>query len=177
MISDTVLNVRDLLHRPGEERTVPLAIELGEDLGTGIAQVVEGTVLRGEAHLESLHDGILVTASLQYQVQAECARCLKPFTWDEEVEFQELFEYSRKDASGPEAEDETLYVLDDSVDLEQPVRDAVVLKLPFRPLCEAYGAGPCEASGIVDVETQSRLDPRWAALEALRTQQASRNER
>jgi uncharacterized metal-binding protein YceD (DUF177 family) len=46
-----------------------------------------------------------------------------------EVEFQELFGYP-----GTEAID--FEVQDDHVDLETLVRDAIVLSLPFQPVCQ-----------------------------------------
>jgi uncharacterized protein len=163
---DTRIHVRDLVHHPGVSKDLDTVIPAPADLGLGLARVPEGSDLRIDARLDSLHEGILVSGRLSYRVEAECARCLKPFDWDEEVEFRELFDYDRNDASEPEAEDEPPLVEDDGIDLEQTVRDAVVLDLPFRPICEAYGAGPCEAEGIADPDAAG-YDPRWAALSDL----------
>ena len=143
-----------------------MVIPAPADLGVALARVPEGSNLKVDARFDALHEGILATGRLSYRVQAECARCLKPFSWDEEVEFRELFEYHRDDASESEAEDEAPLVEDDAVDLEQTARDAVVLDLPFRPVCEAYGAGPCEAEGITDPDSPG-YDPRWSALSHL----------
>ena len=165
-MTDTRFSVRELIHRPGTQKSVDAVVTAPADLVTPLAQVEEGADVAMHATFESLHEGILATGRLSYRVSAECARCLKPFSWHEEVEFQDLFEYPQDDASEPGAEDETLYVADDGIDLEQPIRDAVVLDLPFRPVCEAYGAGPCEAEGIADADVHAR-DPRWEALSGL----------
>ena len=159
-------DLRDLIHHPGKSRKVTTVVRAPSDLGVALARVPEGSDLKVVARFDALHEGILASGRLSYRVQAECARCLKPFSWEEEVEFRELFEYGRHDASELEADDETPLIEDDGVDLEQTVRDAVVLALPFRPVCEAYGAGPCEAEGITDPDAPG-CDPRGSALSRL----------
>ena len=54
------------------------------------------------------------------------------------------------------------------VDLEPAVRDAIVLELPFQPVCD----GPCQQDYEIGVSEQAPLteepaDPRWAALQSL----------
>jgi uncharacterized protein len=57
------------------------------------------------------------------------------------------------------------------VDCEPLVRDAVVLELPFQPLCteDCLGLDPETGEKLTEPrsETSSDIDPRWAALEAL----------
>jgi uncharacterized protein len=62
---------------------------------------------------------------------------------------------------------------DDLIDLEPVVRDAVVLTLPLLPLCQEDCPGLCVQCGARLVEDPEHshpdVDPRWAALEALVT--------
>ncbi len=157
--------VRDLIRRPGEERSTTLELTVPEKLGEGMVHVDPGTPMHIDLRLESLHDGILATAEVETRANGQCVRCLDDLTLDVQVEFQELFAYSVD-----EAFDYT--VQDDHVDLEPVVRDAVVLSLPFQPVCRPDCPG-------LDPETGERLtegsapreviDPRWAALESFRT--------
>jgi len=156
-------NVRDLVHRPGEMREKSLVFPLPEQLGAAAAVVVAGTELGLDLRLEGLHDGILVTGDVRTTASAECVRCLDPVVLPVEVEFQELFAYSRDDAF-------EYQVHDDHVDCEPVVRDAVVLSLPFQPVCREDCPGLDPETGDRLAETGPReprevLDPRWAALD------------
>jgi len=159
------VNVRDLMHRPGDMREKQLTFDIPEQLGAGAAVVTTGTQLELDLRLEGLHDGILVTASVRTTAVGECVRCLDPVTLAVEVEFQEVFAYSQDDAYD--------YVVhDDHVDCEPVVRDAVVLSLPFQPVCreDCPGLDPETGERLVDAgprEPREVLDPRWAALEGL----------
>ncbi|HEX2299870.1 MAG TPA: YceD family protein, partial [Pseudonocardiaceae bacterium] len=61
-------------------------------------------------------------------------------------------------------------VVDDLVDIEPVVRDAVLLALPQAPLCREDCAGLCPECGAkrdeLDPEHRHEtMDPRWAALQ------------
>lgn len=167
------LNVRDLVHRPGEMREKTLEFAAPERLGDGVAAVVAGARLGIDLRLESLHDGILVSADVGTVATGECVRCLDPVALPVEVDIQELFAYS-----GDEAFDYS--VRDDHVDLEPVVRDSVVLALPFQPVCrpDCPGLDPFTGEKLADVPEQSPrevIDPRWAALEGFRPAEKERN--
>lgn len=160
------VSVRDLMHRPGEMRERTLEFAAPEQLGVGAAYVAEGSPLAIELRLEGLHDGILVTGEIDATQSGECVRCLDPVSRPLEVEFQELFAYSPEDAV-----DYTVH--DDHVDCEPVVRDAVVLALPFQPVCrdDCPGLDPETGEKLADhAEQKPRevVDPRWAALEGFR---------
>jgi uncharacterized protein len=57
------------------------------------------------------------------------------------------------------------------LDLEQLVRDALVLELPLVPTCDRVDCAPAEAPGVrVGADAESAdppPDPRWAALSEL----------
>jgi len=162
------LNVRDLIHRPGEMRERTLEIPAPEQLGAGAAVVTEGIPLALQVRLEGLHDGILVTGDVQTVASGDCVRCLDPVSLPVQVEFQELFAYSPDEALD-------FAVRDDHVDLEPVVRDAVVLALPFQPVCrpDCPGLDPEtgeKRAGQPEQPTREVIDPRWAALEAFRAE-------
>jgi len=161
------VNVRDLVHRPGEMREKTLSFALPEQLGAAAMVVQEGAPLELELRLEGLHDGILVSAEVSTVASGECVRCLDPVTEPLELEFQELFAYSPEDAVD-------YLVHDDHVDCEPVVRDAVVLALPFQPVCRADcpGLDPETGEKLADQpdrKPRDEIDPRWAALQGLLT--------
>ncbi len=160
--------VRDLTGRPGEMRRVHLEVPLKEKWGEGIVSVPAGEIIDVEAKLESVHEGILVTADVATEYEGECGRCLTPISEPVEVEFLELFAY-------PDKEETDFEVQDDHVDLETLVRDAVVLALPFQPVCDAGCLGLDPDSGekrtkAAAEEESEPIDPRWAALKQIADQ-------
>jgi uncharacterized protein len=157
------LNVRDLVHRPGEMRERTIDATLPEQFGAGAAVVPAGSELTMRVRLEGLHEGVLVTAEADTTATGECVRCLDPVSIPVQVEFQELFAYSPDEAFD-------FAVQDDHVNLEPVVRDAVVLALPFQPVCrpDCPGLDPDTGEKLSDHPERSPrevIDPRWAALE------------
>jgi len=157
--------VFDLMHRPGEMREKSLDVVVPEAFGNAVIGVPAGSTMHIETRLESLHDGILVSGEVDASAVGECVRCLIEVSIPVEVEFQELFAYSED-----EAFDYTVH--DDYVDLEPVVRDAVVLTLPFQPVCQEDCLGLCPQCGVRLLdnpghEHEAPVDPRWAALAGL----------
>jgi uncharacterized protein len=159
------VSVIDLLHRPGEMREKSIETLVDDEMGNAVIGVRKGAELDLDVRLESLHDGILVSGEVDAIAEGECVRCLVDVRIPVQVEFQELFAYSFD-----EAFDYT--VQDDHVDLEPLVRDAVVLSLPFQPVCQEDCTGLCPECGVRLLdnpghEHEAPVDPRWAALAGL----------
>ena len=90
-----------------------------------------------------------------------------PTSWC--VDVCELFAYPDSVTDETTEEDEIYRVESDLIDFEPVVRDAVVLGLPWTPLCRPDCAGLCPTCGqrLDDLpagHTHEQLDPRWAAL-------------
>ncbi|GAA2578626.1 DUF177 domain-containing protein [Microbacterium binotii] len=154
--------MRDIVNRPGEMREVSFDVPAPEKWGEGLVSVAQGEEVHVEARLESVHEGILVTGDVEAEYTGVCGRCLIDIAAPVEVEFQELFAYPGSEASDFE-------VQDDHVDLENLVRDGVVLSLPFQPVCrpDCPGLDPETGERLADHPAQApreALDPRWAAL-------------
>jgi uncharacterized protein len=143
-----------------------LDIELTTPMGQGAATVPVGEVIELNLRLESVHEGILATGEVDSTAKAECSRCLEPLDLAVEVDFQELFAYSL------EQEDDFL-VQDEKIDLEQAITDAVVLSLPFKPVCSEDCLGLCSECGMKLAEDpehvhEAQIDSRWSELESFR---------
>lgn len=158
------IDVRDLLEHPGSARTVHLG-ETVPDLRTELADVAEDPPLEGDLTLESVVDGIFVQGSVAGRFSMRCARCLKEFERPFDVELEEL--YARE--PGPEVD----YALTPelALDPEPMVRDAVVLEMPFSPLCRPDCLGLCPVCGgdrnLGECPGHEAPDPRWSALDVL----------
>jgi uncharacterized protein len=167
-----VLDTRELGRRPGSQRQVSRTVPAPADLGIEVLQVPEGSPVELDLRLEAVMEGVLVTGTAHASLAGECARCLEPITASDrssiEVELQELYVY--EDHALPEGEDDEVSTLqDDLVDLEPLLRDAVVLALPFQPLCRDDCPGLCPECGArladdPDHAHDAAIDPRWSAL-------------
>jgi uncharacterized protein len=158
-----VLPVRDIVHRPGEMREHSIEVPSPAKWGEGLVSVAEGEPVDVEVRLESVHEGILASGSVDTEYTGVCSRCLIDIARPLEVEFQELFAY-------PGEEETDFEVQDDHVDLETLVREAVVLALPFQPVCQpdCPGLDPVTGERLAEnpgSEQRTTLDPRWAALQ------------
>ncbi len=132
-------------------------------------QVPEGAPLDLDVRLESVTEGVLVTGTVTGTLTGECGRCLEPLTEQVTVELCELFAYPDSVTDETTDEDEVHRVDGDVIDIEPVVRDAVVLGVPWTPLCRPDCAGLCPECGqrlddLPDGHTHEVLDPRWAAL-------------
>jgi uncharacterized protein len=168
--SPFVVNTHDLGRRPGSMRTLEVSAPAPADLGTELLGVPAGSTLSVALRLEAVMEGVLATGRARGSLAGECARCLEPFDDEIEVEFQELYVYPE---SGAE-DDEAGRLEGELLDLEPAIRDAVVLALPFQPVCQPDCEGLCPECGarLLDDPGHAHgedIDPRWAALSALTT--------
>jgi uncharacterized protein len=170
-----VLDTRELGRRPGSQRRVSFSAPAPADLGIEVLRVPEGSPVDFELRLEAVMEGVLVTGTASADLVGECVRCLEEIRDDVVADFQELFVYEESDtARHPHGgEDEDASRLEgDLLDLEPLLRDAVVLSLPFQPLCREDCPGLCTECGarLADEPGHQHgepVDPRWAVLQQL----------
>ncbi len=170
--SPLVVSVTNLIHRPGTMETLTEVLPAPADLGNTLIGVEEGSDIDLDIRMESVVDGILVTGSVVVDVHGECSLCLDPIDYEMSANIQELFVFEKAPAGGPEDEvDEQYAVEDDSIDLEPALRDAVILQLPFQPVCRDTCQGLCADCGARLEDDPGHhhevLDPRWSALQGL----------
>lgn len=163
-----VINTHELGRRPGNQLTTQLSAPAPPQLGTDIIGVPEGSAIELELMLEAVMEGVLVTGTARVTVAGECVRCLDQLEVPLDAEFRELFVYPES-----EAEEDEAYRLDGQLlDLEPVIRNAVVLGLPFQPVCREDCPGLCTQCGArladdPDHHHGTEIDPRWAALAQL----------
>lgn len=148
------------------------SVEAPRDLGTDVIGVPSGSDLELDLRLEAVMEGVLVSGTARGTVTGECVRCLGDVRSELDVELQELYVYPGR-AHDDDDEDDLRETEDEMIDLEPALRDAVVLALPFQPLCRVDCPGLCPDCGVRladDPEHHHEVaDPRWAALGALST--------
>jgi len=166
--SGLVLDTHELGRRAGAMKVVRATVKGPADLGIAVIGVPPGSPVELDLRLESVVEGVLVSGTATVQLRGECVRCLGPISDELEVEIQELYVYP-----GVEPDNDLASRLEgDLIDLEPLLRDAVVLDLPFQPLCRDDCAGLCVECGAnlnesPDHHHEQDLDPRWAALRTL----------
>ncbi|MCV7345727.1 YceD family protein [Mycolicibacterium rhodesiae] len=166
--SPLVLDISRLGRRPGSmlelHETVPSPSRIGLDL----VAIEAGADLTLDLRLESVSEGVLVTGTVYAPTRGECSRCLTEVTGDVEISLTELFAYPDSATESTTEADEVGHVVDQTIDLEQPIVDAVGLALPFAPLCTDDCAGLCPQCGVALASEPGHqhdvIDPRFAKL-------------
>ncbi len=167
-----MLDTRELGRRPGSQRLMSFSAEAPAELGIEILSVPEGSPIDIDLRLEAVMEGVLVTGTADADLVGECSRCLETIEDTVHVDLQELFVYDDHDDRGSrpdELDDDVSRLEGDLIDLEPLLRDAVVLALPFQPLCREDCPGLCVECGArladdPDHRHEAPIDPRWAAL-------------
>jgi uncharacterized protein len=138
----------------------------------------EGPVLGGDVELVRTPTGVLVRGKFRVVLQAECSRCLAPFSYERPVEFEEVF-YQQIDATTgapveTEAEEDSFLISrQHTIDISDTVRQYGEMAADMQPLCRPDCPGICAECGrdlsVSECDcTRAPLDSRWAALEALK---------
>lgn len=153
------VDVRDLVASPGSSRR--LTVE-GEVEGLGSELVAVRSPVHLDLLLEGVVEGVYVTGPVTGTMEVSCARCLTPTARRFRVEVGELF------AHAPDEEADEYPLAREELDLEPMVRDAILLDIPFSPLCRPGCLGLCERCGgdrnLGECSCPPPADPRWAPL-------------
>lgn len=164
-----MLDVRSLGRKPGSMKQLHRVFTIGERIGLEMVGVPVGAEVEMDLTLQSVSEGVLVTGTVDAPLEGECSRCLESFTDELELHITELFAYPDSTTEQTTEEDEIHRLVDDMIDLEPVVIDAVGLELPLQPLCAPDCPGLCPECGVRMAIAGSGhgheiLDPRWAGL-------------
>ncbi len=175
--SPLVLDAKEVGRRPGVMREIDLVAGAPADFGTDVIGVPEGQPLDLRVRMESVHEGVLVTGTVSATAKGACVRCLDPVDLAIDGTFQELFVWPdrakhHREVDAESDDDDQHLIEDDRIDLEPVLRDAVLPSLPFQPVCRDDCPGLCSECGARLADDpghqHEQIDPRWAALEALK---------
>jgi uncharacterized protein len=178
-----VINCHDLPRRAGEMREYGLTITEHESMGLPFFAIPLGEAIEVSLRLSAVSEGVLASAAVRAVAVGECTRCLDRIELDLDEEFNELYIYEPDPRSRStrrhekeiivEDEDEVRTMHGDYIDLEGPIRDALILNLPVNPLCSEDCLGLCPECGIKWIDLpedhgHEQIDTRWAGLEKLK---------
>ncbi|HEX8557921.1 MAG TPA: DUF177 domain-containing protein [Pyrinomonadaceae bacterium] len=151
----------------------PEEVELEEEG----ARLVADAVVSGDASRKG--ERVRLRGEIKTEVELLCDRCAAPRRAPLAVEFDTSFIPQEAEAAKEEnvellAEDLGLSAYEgDAVDLDELVREQILLALPLRHLCREDCKGLCQQCGA-DLNAghcacgQGEPDPRWAALAELK---------
>ncbi len=144
---------------------------IDERVNLAHAAEVEGTIRRtGQA--------VAVNGHVETRAQVECDRCLKPVqlpvSADFALEYITEADYESSSIAALSEEEMSVSVFDgESIDVDEIVKEQILLAVPARTLCGEDCKGICPECGI-DLNTgqcncaADEVDPRWAALKSLK---------
>lgn len=162
------IDIARLGRRPGAMIPLRQSVDSPLRIGLDLIAIQPGAPLELDLRLESVSEGVLVTGTVTAPTSGECSRCLSPIQGRVQVALTELFAYPNSATEATTEQDEVGHVVAETIDLEQPIIDAVGLELPFAPVCSSDCPGLCTQCGIsLAAEPDHRhdqIDPRWAKL-------------
>jgi DUF177 domain-containing protein len=164
----------DLELPPGAVDFGDEAVQMGDLATSGSAEVIHEH--RGPKEIVA---DIRLRGRFAGNYQVPCARCIEPVEIPLAADFDLIFRPLGADADVPErsitaSETEIGYYQEDSLLLEDVLREQVLLSLPVRTLCKPDCKGLCPRCGANrNLQPcscdEGPSDPRWEALTDLRS--------
>ena len=138
-------------------------------------RLIEPTAVTGKVRVAG--NEVFVDGHIETRAQVECDRCLQqvesPVSADFELEYITGSEYESSDVAELTEAEMSVSVFDgETIDVDEIVKEQIVLAVPTRMLCREDCKGICPECGI-DRNTgectcvTNDIDPRWAALKNL----------
>jgi len=164
----TTFDLRKLRLRSGDQKRESVEIELEPLVLGGQSYEPGSNPAPAELSVTRASSGTILELAFDISLDGPCFRCLQDATLALQLRLREY------EATKPESDDErTEYLDDDRLDLSAWAHDSIALALPDKILCRDDCAGLCPVCGkdLNDEpheHVEERVDPRWAALEALR---------
>jgi uncharacterized protein len=176
------IGIQDLELHPldFQEEIGPNALDLGPD-------IIQNAILTSSGHADLVeeHHGkhhvikdIRVKGDLSTRLQISCARCLEPVEQLVARSFDLLYRPQGTDAHADElsvtdVEAEIGYYRGEGLELEEVLREQILLALPLKTICRENCKGLCPHCGKnLNLEQCSCAEPledvRWSALKDIR---------
>ena len=116
-----ILNTYELPRRAGELKEYELDIEAPTRIGVPLIAVPEGDVIEADIRLESVTEGVLLSAEIYAVAFGECIRCLDTVEVVIDRKIQELYRYEPTNEKGrkKKRDDEDIDLdIDDELQME-----------------------------------------------------------
>ncbi len=119
-------------------------------------------------------DEIIFQGTISTLIEAECARCLELFEKPISSKLQFVIQFLDVGGSEDMGDDDFVVLpkTSEDYDISERIREAIILELPYKPLCEINCKGLCPMCGENLNETdcgctQDKTDERWDTLRQL----------
>jgi len=131
-----------------------------------------------KAHLEltKSHSEIIISGSLKAELEFECSRCLKKFRRVMDVPVNVVYHPVTElgdDRHGLKDDEMDMgFYQDDELDLQELIREQIMLNIEMKPLCDEHCRGICSQCGT-DLNTGTcgcetkKIDSRLEVLKKL----------
>ena len=159
------------------QQLAPGTLELGQELRQSGVLTTKGRAELLEEHRGGKNNvvaDIRVLGDFSTTIEIRCARCVEPVPTKIGGDFDLLYrplgvDAGRDERSISEAETEIGYYTGDGIQLEDVLREQILLALPVKVVCSEGCRGICAGCGRnLNVESciceEQPPDPRWAAL-------------
>ena len=166
-------------------------VEFSQQLTPGTLELVDDLrqsgvlTTKGHAELLAEHRGgknivkdIRVVGDFSTEIEVRCARCIEPVPIKVGDDFDLLYrplgvDAGKDERSISEAETEIGYYSGEGIQLEDILREQILLALPLRTVCGENCRGLCPGCGKnLNVEpctcAEQPPDPRWTALAGIK---------
>ncbi|HAM49975.1 MAG TPA: hypothetical protein DCP92_04510 [Nitrospiraceae bacterium] len=152
-----------------------LEIEVEETFEAGPFKLL--CPVKASLHIDKVSSEVLVQGTMQTLLELQCSRCLKAFSQEADLyvnlvyrPIEELKGEERHEIKDDELD--TGFYQGDELDIQDLIREQILLNIPIKPLCSESCMGICPKCGtdlIVDSCTcgQRDVDPRLAVLKKL----------
>lgn len=165
-----LINLTELFAREGKERTYT------PDLEMRAFQAPDGVYDLAEAEPVFLHavstgnHTLVLDGSVKFSLLIPCSRCLKPVKVPFVLTLERTIDGNQTDEDRVKDLDEQSYLQGYCLDVDQLVRDELLLNLPMKVLCDEDCKGICNRCGAnLNDETcgcdRSVPDPRMSVIQ------------
>lgn len=170
------LNVRDMELRP---LRISREFAVGEiDFLDAVLRQISPLKVEAQAELRQALDEIRVKGHFSVELELDCDRCLTPYRWPISADFDLLYAPQSEDTQTEEAslkdeEAEIAFYEGAGLELEEVLREQVLLALPMQRICREDCAGLCPTCGENWNDRECDCPPgivdlRWTALQDLK---------
>jgi uncharacterized protein len=165
------IDVSDLLKSLG----AVLRVEEEEKISLNDDDVALIAPVRAKLKLVNTGASVLVSGSLKTAVRLDCSRCLKKFDMPVDLNVEEEYvkssENSLCDSENEECEEvelkdkDMVFEIDENniIDLDEAIRQNILVSLPIKPLCSKTCKLPDISSG-----KNKKMDPRLEKLKTIK---------
>jgi DUF177 domain-containing protein len=124
--------------------------------------------LSGMVRVTRTPQGLLFQIKMKAFTQMACVRCLKDFLQNLDIDFSELFAFSKRSVT----ESNLILPEDGKIDLAPLLREYMLLEIPINSLCKEDCKGLCSICGedqnqITCNHDEGTSDERFAKLKSL----------